>query len=555
MQKKKWRVLIIDDEFRIGMLIKKLIRWDELDMECVDVADNGETALHIIKEEIPDIVITDIRMPKINGLDLICMTRDISQKVKFIVVSGYKEFEYAHRALQYGVDDYLLKPINENELNDVLKKIYNELVMRENQSIERKEMQKKVSESKQIIKRDFLKNIIEQDDDIELKDARIHLNGDVYRGIDIKLDYVDYNKSDKKQDRLTVERVIIIVEGVLKAVSEEVLICEKENLHIYCLFNYSFSKAKVIKNSINDILSEIKKYLIGFEQYEVTIGVGTERTEFGEIRFSIMESLRAVENRIKAGTGRLIYVESIAGGIDVAGSGQGQDGLTSTRCLRENREEWKNFLEGYKENFCVSIESYSRENLEQCINQIYSNFMMCDDIDFSECYNVADELIKTFFGRIDMHQEEFWQVRKKLQGNCQHCYSIPQLKNLLKTELGSYLDMSREAIEAESAKPVRQAKQYISEHYSEKIVLEDIADIVDLNPVYFSVLFKKETGTNFSTYLVNVRIEKAKEMLCSTNETIAAVGEKVGYRDSRYFSQIFTKMVGVKPVLYRKLHS
>ena len=137
MQKKKWRVLIIDDEFRIGMLIKKLIRWDELDMECVDVADNGETALHIIKEEIPDIVITDIRMPKINGLDLICMTRDISQKVKFIVVSGYKEFEYAHRALQYGVDDYLLKPINENELNDVLKKIYNELVMRENQSIER----------------------------------------------------------------------------------------------------------------------------------------------------------------------------------------------------------------------------------------------------------------------------------------------------------------------------------------------------------------------------------------------------------------------------------
>jgi len=115
--------------------------------------------------------------------------------------------------------------------------------------------------------------------------------------------------------------------------------------------------------------------------------------------------------------------------------------------------------------------------------------------------------------------------------------------------------MSREAIEAESAKPVRQARQYINEHYGEKIVLEDIADIVGLNPVYFSVLFKKETGINFSAYLVNVRLEKAKEMLCSTNETIAAVGESVGYRDSRYFSQIFTKTVGVKPVLYRKLHS
>lgn len=534
MQRKKWRVLIIDDEFRIGMLIKKLIKWDELDMECIDVADNGETALHIIKEEVPDIVITDIRMPKINGLDLICMTRDISQKVKFIVVSGYKEFEYAHRALQYGVDDYLLKPINENELNDVLRKIYNELVMRENQSMERKEMQKKVSESKKIIKRDFLKNIIEQEEGLEVKDARIHLDGDIYRGIDIKLDYVDYSKSDKKQDRLTVERVIIIVEEILKSVSEEVLICEKENLHIYCLFNYNYSKAKVIKSSINDILSEIKKYLIGFEQYEVTIGVGTERTEFGEIRFSIEESCRAVKNRIKSGTGRLIYVESIS---------------------RADKEEWKDSLEEYRENFFSSIESYSRENLDQCINQIYSNFMMCDDIDFSECYSAADELIEAFFGRIDMHQEEFQQVRKKLQGNCQHCYTIPQLKNLLKTELGDYLDMSREAIEAESAKPVRQAKQYISEHYGEKIVLEDIADIVGLNPVYFSVLFKKETGANFSAYLVNVRLEKAKEMLCSTNETIAAVGESVGYKDSRYFSQVFTKMIGVKPVLYRKLHS
>uniref|UniRef100_UPI002FE002E6 response regulator transcription factor n=1 Tax=Muricomes intestini TaxID=1796634 RepID=UPI002FE002E6 len=534
MKEKRWRVLIVDDELRIGMLIKKLIKWNELDMECIDVMDNGETALHVIKEEIPDIVITDIRMPKINGLDLICMTRDISEKVKFIVVSGYKEFEYAHRALQYGVDDYLLKPINENELNTVLKKIYDELDMLENKSIEKREMQKKVSESKQIIKRDFLKNIIEQDEDLELENAGIPLTGDIYRGIDIKLDYVDYNKSDKKQDRLTVERVIAIVEKILKGVTEEVLICEKENLHLYCLFNYNYSQRKLVKNSINDILSEIKEYLIGFELYEVTIGVGREKTEFGEIRFSMKESWRAVENRIKAGTGRLIYTGLKTG---------------------DNGEQGKDCVEKYRENFWSSIESYSRENLEQCINQIYSNFMLCDDMDFSMCYRVADELIEMFFERIDMHQEELRQVRRRLQGNCQHCYSIPQLKNLLKIELGNYLDMSREAIEAESAKPVRQARQYINQHYGEKIVLEDIADIVGLNPVYFSVLFKKETGINFSAYLVNVRLEKAKEMLCSTNETIAAVGESVGYRDSRYFSQIFTKTVGVKPVLYRKLHS
>ena len=100
MQKRKWRVLIVDDEFRIGMLIKKLIRWEEFNLECADIVDNGETAFHVIKEELPDIVITDIRMPKINGLDLICMTRELKKSIKFVVISGYKEFEYAHRALQ-----------------------------------------------------------------------------------------------------------------------------------------------------------------------------------------------------------------------------------------------------------------------------------------------------------------------------------------------------------------------------------------------------------------------------------------------------------------------
>ena len=270
MQNRKWRVLIVDDEFRIGMLIKKLIKWDEYDMEFVDAVDNGEAAFQIIKEKRPDIVITDIRMPKINGLDLICMTRDISRDIKFVVISGYKEFEYAHRALQYGVDDYLLKPISEDELDKVLKKIHKEFMQKERQLQERQELQEKVTESRQIIKRDFLKNIIEQDDEVEMDDARVALEGEVYRGIDIKLDYVDYSKSDRKQDRLTVERVVSIVEGILKEVSEEVLICEKENLHIYCLFNYDYSRAKLIKNSINDILSEIKDYLMGFEQYEVT---------------------------------------------------------------------------------------------------------------------------------------------------------------------------------------------------------------------------------------------------------------------------------------------
>ena len=524
MQNKKWHVLIVDDEFRIGTLIKKLIHWDELNLDCVDVVDNGGTAFEIIQSErCPDVVITDIRMPKINGLELIAMTKEIHKDMKFIVISGYKEFEYAHQALQYGVEDYLLKPVSEDELNHVLKKISEELSARWQSEQELRAFKEAVSESHYIIKRDFLKNIIETEEP-EVVDDRVEFQGEIYRGIDIKLDYVDYNKKDKKQDKLTTTRIKEIVERILKADTEEVLICEKENLHIYCLFNYDFSKSKVIKDSVNNILIEIKDYLLGFEQYEVTVGIGTERKEFAEIRFSIKEAHRAVGNRIKQGTGRIIYAETIQ---------------------HDNRIEEGFLTEEWKEQI----------KLEQCINQADSEYKTREEMDFSGCYDMAEAIVNYFFDHAELQQEEENRERKCVISNCQHCYTISGLKHCLKNSLGKFVEESKEAAEAESVKPIRQASKYMEDHYDEKIVLEDLAEIVGLNPVYFSVLFKKETGINVSAYLLNIRIEKAKEFLCNTNETIAAIGDRVGYKDSRYFSQIFTKQVGVKPALYRKLHS
>lgn len=532
MQNKKWRVLIVDDEFRIGRLIKKLIHWDEFALECVDVVDNGGTAFEIIQSvRCPDVVITDIRMPKINGLELIAMTREIHKNMKFVVISGYKEFEYAHQALQYGVEDYLLKPVNEEELNRVLKKISDELTVQWRSEREHQLLKETISESRHIIKRDFLKNIIETEEPEEVDD-RVEFQGEIYRGMNIKLDYVDYNKKDKKQDKLTITRIEEIVERILKVDTEEVLLCEKENLHIYCLFNYDFSKKKNIKNSINDILIEIKDYLMGFEQYEVSIGIGMERKEFAEIRFSIKEAHRAVGNRIKQGVGRVIYAETI------------HPGTGEEEYLTEEEKDW---IRG-------SIESYSVDKLDQCINQMYSNYIIQDDQDCSVCYDMAEELVNYFFSQVQ-EQEENERERKETLSNCQHCYTISALKKVLKNNLGKFVEESKEAAEAESVKPIRQAQKYMEEHYNEKIVLEDLAEIVGLNPVYFSVLFKKETGINVSAYLLNVRMEKAKEFLCNTNETIAAIGDRVGYKDSRYFSQTFAKQVGVKPALYRKLHS
>lgn len=531
MGDKKLNVLIVDDEFRIGMLIRKLIHWTELEMECVDVLEDGETAINVIREKQPNIVITDIRMPKITGLDLIKMAYDNEMNVHFIVVSGYKEFEYAHKAMSYGVENYILKPVNEEELNETLRKISQKIREQNDFDQRQRKLQETVIESNKIIRQNFLKNIIDQKENNNLSSADICMTGDIYRGIDIKLDYIDVACIDEKQDARAVTNIMSIVETAIKGNSQEFLLCEKEYLHIYCVFNYDAGERKTLQYLISDILLKIKEYLMGFDQYEVTIGIGSEQTAFSQIRFSILEAYRAVCGRMCCGTGRLIYSEDVPESSDTK--------------LKKRFEE-------AKEGLCASIDAYSEEQLEEYVTEIFQETVL-ETVDMTEYYLTAEKLVELFFYHLD--QEELDTQKKVLLSKCQHCYKLKQLTQLLIQELGSCLKMLRESEKTKSIKPIRQAKEYVEEHFREKILLEDIAAVVDLNPVYFSALFKKETDMNFSTYLINIRMEQAKKMLISTNDTIAAIGDAVGYGDQKYFSQLFKKVVGVKPAIYRRLHS
>ncbi len=203
----------------------------------------------------------------------------------------------------------------------------------------------------------------------------------------------------------------------------------------------------------------------------------------------------------------------------------------------------------------MSIEVYSKESFEQCVSSIFYELYSMENIDFSCCYDIAKILIEMFFDNIGLKNNEGTVMKQFLLNAYQHCYTIGRLKDLLIKYLGGYIDHCLKQLKTETIKPIRIAKQYINDHYNEKIVLEDIASMVGLNPVYFSVLFKKETGLNFSDYLVNYRMDVAKNLLRTTNDTIAAIADSVGYKDARYFSQLFTKIVGIKPALYRKLHS
>ena len=183
-----------------------------------------------------------------------------------------------------------------------------------------------------------------------MQSTSVKMIGKIYRGIDIKLDHVDITGIDMHQDSRTADHIITLVDSVMKNNVQEFLICEKEYMHIYCLFNYDAEQSRKIKELINRILIIVKDYLMGFDQYEVTIGIGSEQESFDKIRFSILEAYRAVCNRMHCGIGRLIYLEEIPSDTDL--------GI------------WKRF-EDKKEYLYSSIGDYSGQNLKKQVLEIY----------------------------------------------------------------------------------------------------------------------------------------------------------------------------------------
>ena len=526
------KVLIVDDEKRIGELIRSLIHWEELELICIGLKTDGEMAWKTILEERPDIVITDIRMPVMSGLEMIRKTREEGIPVDFIVMSGYQEFEYAHTAMQYGVESYLVKPVDEEELNRCLNDIQQRVRKETGLQEENRTLKERVEKSEWILKQNFLRNIIEQR--VTADENAVDLNGEIYRGVDIKLDHIDPLNSNQSQEHFTTENVKKIIAEFLRPQVQQLLVCDKEYMHIYVLCCYSEESDMQIGEHISDLLLQIKEYLRMMDQFHVTIGIGRAKHAFSEIRFSILESHIAVCNRIVYGTGRLIWADSVY--------------------LGEN-PEWTERERQIRQKLLHDTDALTAEHIPSYIQDIYGSRSILERVNMAAYYEGVEQTVESFFRHLGVDEDTREKLQKQMLNGIYHCHRAVQLSEFMSRFFQECIGLAKEAVESQLVRPVRMAQQYVEEHYAEKILLEDVAEVVGLNPVYFSALFKKESGQNFSTYLIDFRMEKAKELLTTTNDTISAIAGAVGYPEQKYFSQQFKKVVGIKPVIYRQLHS
>lgn len=524
--------MIADDEAHICRLIQALVDWQSLGMEVVGVASNGIEAIDLVDGLHPDILITDIRMPGCNGLELIQHVKTANANLEVIIISGYAHFPYAQTAMKYGVGNYLLKPINKAELIQTLQKLVVKVRERmESESGLEKLIQIEKS-SKQKMKNHFMSDIL--DDKIpnisipELgAEYGLNMQDGILQIFCIKMDY-EGDKITERTLQVVQEKAQNIVAANLQSLCYEYVFMMDEHWG-YGVLNYESKKQDDVRRVIRYCLNQlvIQKGIWGPITFTFTIDEWVKHPQ--ELGKSLQCCKEMMKERITQGRERIIeYVPKECGLKGV------------------------NLLEGYSRIISTALETISIEEGGKAISFLKDSAMGMKNIRGYEVLDLLTQAGSLFLMQVEMNDKN--ELKEAYTQKCEQSGSMSQLFEQLRELQETVIQKLQAERDSDILRPIRMAKKYIQNHYQEQITLEEVSDVVGLSSSYFSGLFKKETGEGFAKYLINIRVEAAKVLLRETNTSVSVICKEVGYNDLKHFTHTFEKATGLKPGAYRKLY-
>lgn len=526
------KVIIADDEERICQLTKALVDWESLGMEISGIAHNGLEAIELVKLHNPQILITDIRMPGCNGLDLIQNVKKLIPNLEIIIISGYAHFEYAQNAIKYGVGDYLLKPINKSELNSTLEKLKQKIEDRQEVQEKTKRLVEKNKKDVSRLQRTLVEQLMEQKEvelsyEILQNEYGLCFQPGLFQAFWIKVD--EYMENLVKSGlTIVIDKIAGLLERTLRPKCLELLVGQGYASCVGVL-NYERKDQEDIRRLMKDCLNQLlaQRDILGHVTFSMALGCAVKEPE--QIRDSMQEAIIIIQERFVKGTGRIL------------------DRMPEPSAIHE-----QNYLEKYLRQIKHSIEVMSTDEADGIVEELQGAMERTRDVRGSEILELVYSCGILFLSQIEM--QERTQAGADFRERCEQCSSREGLFKQLKELQRSHISKIRQKHENDTERPIRLAKQYIQNHFSEQITLEEVSEFVGLSTAYFSVQFKKAEGEGFARYLIRVRIDQAKIFLRETNCSVSEICRKVGYNDLKHFTHTFEKITGVKPSVYRKLY-
>lgn len=533
------KVLIADDEQKVCQLIEKLVDWDSLGMKIVDVENNGIDALEKIREHKPEIAITDIRMPGYDGLELIQKGKEINPRMEFIIISGYRHFEYAQTAIQHGVSAYLLKPIKKEELIHELSKIRDTLLEKTEQLTFEEKMKLTMKSDEEMLRMTFMSDLIYRKNKLLLKHPLEQINREFHYKFQpgefgayiIKLDGQIINDSENL--KFMIDKVHVAVERLFEECTYDYELYVIGSF-IYLILNYNPDKRMGVRKQMKSLMDELLVQSSILEGLSVTLAAGAGGRDIGNLENSLKNARLLAEERLVTGTGKLLEG-------DMETTGEFAESSIFTQ---------------FNSQMFQALESLEVSHVRGVITELKNNMLAQEKITGHEILQMTKEVCNLYLFFMKNNKIAIKEgLLEEFNAGADNCASAAQLFDYLIQKItGSYEDAA-ELKKQEDNRPIRMAKQYILQKYGEPLTLEELSEIVGLSPAYLSTVFKKSTGMTFLEYLSKVRMDMAKQLLKETNDTVASICQQVGYNDVKYFTKTFIKYSGLKPNEYRKLYS
>ena len=554
------KLIIADDEKWVRTAIKSIIRFEDSEFVLASEASNGIEALELCRQHEPDILITDIMMPGLNGLELISELTRTQPEIRIVVISGYNDFDYARTAMRYGVRDYLLKPVDEGELHQVLDRMKNEIMEREKQKREKESRQEQYEKALPVIAEAFLNRLIARNTMTvsnikdEAQRCGTDLSGDSFTVCVVSPD----TDLQEGEDPGTYDYFRTLVKRSMKRFAGAVTFPFENDKTLLVSIIGGKNAGERIHRAFG-ICSRIVRKKSG-----LTISCGISGTAHSPAMLQSLfpDAVEALDARFWKGPGTATFhtpgflSEDPKLSLD-------QDTLNKIilNIKLSNLQTALAFIDSISASLKVSpagnmspTEASPAERLP-----VPTGTTPAPDFKPALVREFFWQFIQSVITMLDI-QLPFIHQETVVTGRHPHdriraILFFTDLVDCAKELLRRIYDFYHDRNPVDNSNLIENAKRVIESNFAGDISLEQVARHVHLSPSYLSELFKKQTGMSFIDYKTIVRIENAKKLLSDPSATISEVSAKVGYSDPKYFSKLFRKITGKTVYEFRKGHS
>ncbi|MFQ3545459.1 response regulator [Halobacillus rhizosphaerae] len=508
------KIIIVDDEPIIRRGLAATIPWEENQIEVMETAEDGKDAIKKIREsEAIDLVVTDVRMPNMDGLELAGYLAENYPNIKILMISGYDDFKYAQRALKLGVQDYLLKPVDIEELLRVVTKIKNETTIERN-------------ESEELRKTQINNAIFHQIWNFPVKvpqELKRYGKVSIYPFITMLKKYasVTYGLTKERIQQVKRDWKNDLESRILHEGYEVTSVFTGDNILLTCIIDPT---GTLTSNQVKAFIHQSEKDITGI--------IYQRRTQLGQLFRAHAELIQSIKY-LPLKEDRSVTLSQ------------------SDEPIKEEKV-YPSQLETDLLNAFFQLNDLQVRNLT---NQLFAYF--------KENQFFLEDVVKTgrtFFSSLIQRYENLFRqepvypslnFRKGIDVYLFNDYQL--LKELFIEDLDLLIKELKLSQTESNDWLIERAVTYIHSYFTSDVKAHEVANVINISPNYFSSLFKQKTGKKFNEYVNELRVNKAKSLLEETPFKVIEIAEQVGYQEYKYFVKVFKRYTGMTPTKYRRL--